>query len=587
MNTTPRYLITAADKRTWKNDHPIVFLGEWCRRDDRPEEWQSLDAIVAAPYGTSQSQLDEDTARVRKLEKTLFKVLVPMLNRHHQKQYSERYWSIVLGHWLRRYASVVFNRYQTFKQCADNYTISGVSEFPDGAYSLVTANSSTFVQACNDPVWNSVFWARIRQLTNCLRVPVEQIEAPDEKSFSLSTPPSSQSASARIRQLLESVSAKLSKKSNVFVINSYLPKKYAFQLHLALGQVPQLWSRDRPKIHEPAESPARQNLAVEMAAKYEEDIETIAATLLWETMPFSYLESLPQITELAENIGWPDNPKTIFTSNNYDSDDFFKVWTANRVMAGARYIIGQHGANVGTFRYSCSSVEEVIADQYITWGWSGDSPRHSKGFIFKYPRPGMLSRDPKGGLLLVEYPPSYQVYVHDQVVLFHKYFKDQTDFVTGLSKVARNQLTVRLPGVSKYMHENEKARWGRFDPNISIDSFEQEISQLIASSRLVIYSYDSTGILETLSQNIPVMAFWEGGFDHLRDSALPYYKALERAGILHFSAQCASKKVSEVYDDVDAWWFGDKVQAARRYFCNQYVVRVDDPISLLKSSLTS
>jgi hypothetical protein len=61
-NQFSRYLITTADERTWKFDRPVIFLGEWCRIYDRKHIWQGMDAIVAAPYGLTQSKKDADYA---------------------------------------------------------------------------------------------------------------------------------------------------------------------------------------------------------------------------------------------------------------------------------------------------------------------------------------------------------------------------------------------------------------------------------------------------------------------------------------------------------------------------------------------
>lgn len=587
MNTTPRFLITTADERTWKSDRPVLFLGEWCRRYDRRSIWESMDAIVAPPYGTSQVQHDRDAAQAKALEEALFELLIPMLNQYHQKHCDSRYWKIILGHWLRRFTNVVFNRFRTLEQCVESHAISGTTAFSSQDYALVTQDSATFVQACNDAIWNNVFWSRIQQLADISGFPVEIIDVPDAKQFEMGRPAPSTSVRIWLRRKLEAISARLSRQSSIFIINSYLPKKTAFWLHIALGQFPQLWSRERPRIIADADPSLRQRLGLELAGQMDDILGKAAAQLLWETMPLCYLEGFGDVSANAERMGWPGNPKAIFTSNNFDSDECFKTWTANRVAKGTRYIVGQHGNNYGTERYLNPALEEEFCDKFITWGWPEDSPKYAKGFVLKYPVPGMLRHDADGGLLLVELAPAYQIYLHDRVVKFSAFFFDQTNLVGALPAAARDSLVVRLPGGSKIMHKNEIARWKAFDPSITVEDHRRPISQLIASSRLVVHSYDSTGILETLSQNIPTMAFWRDGYDHLKDEAIPYYAELEKVGIVHFSAESAARKISEVYDDVTHWWFGQEVQSARRYYCEQYAVNVDNPIRVLKSLLAS
>ena len=53
----------------------------------------------------------------------------------------------------------------------------------------------------------------------------------------------------------------------------------------------------------------------------------------------------------------------------------------------------------------------------------------------------------------------------------------------------------------------DELRWKDFDPAVKVDTGEVDIRDLISRSRLVVHSYDSTGILETLNLNIPTLAF--------------------------------------------------------------------------------
>ena len=75
MNKQKRYLITTADERTWKFDRPVIFLGEWCRLYDRKHVWESMDAVVAEPYGLGMVKKDADYAEARQLEDKIFPFL--------------------------------------------------------------------------------------------------------------------------------------------------------------------------------------------------------------------------------------------------------------------------------------------------------------------------------------------------------------------------------------------------------------------------------------------------------------------------------------------------------------------------------
>ena len=167
-----------------------------------------------------------------------------------------------------------------------------------------------------------------------------------------------------------------------------------------------------------------------------------------------------------------------------------------------------------------------------------------------------------------------------------KYFEDQKKFVSQLSSAPKQNLIIRLNGLQGDRKFNEENRWFDFDRKLNIDPGRTAIRYLIAESRLVVHSYDSTGILETLSQNIPTLAFWQNDLDHLRDSVKPYYQFLIDSGILHLSSQSVSNKVNEIWEDVESWWKQSLVQDARKNFCDKFAKNCDEPVKTMISILS-
>ena len=50
--------------------------------------------------------------------------------------------------------------------------------------------------------------------------------------------------------------------------------------------------------------------------------------------------------------------------------------------------------------------------------------------------------------------------------------------------------------------------WMNNIPNIEIDQSSQSIYKNIARSKLVVYTYNSTGYLELMAANLPVLLYW-------------------------------------------------------------------------------
>jgi putative transferase (TIGR04331 family) len=586
MKNRPYFLITTADEKTWKFDRHVIFLGDWCRIYNRRHVWKNMDAVVADPYGLSEASKDADNLEARELEKLLLSRISLLLNKFHGVQYTQKFWQIFLGHWLRRYADLMLNRVKTLEACLKKNRISGTAAYAMNNYNLATVDSYSAIWAFNDDRWNNALNQRILDFLDC-GFPVEIIADCGLKSFHMNA--SLESSPGLVKKICRWGYKKLhvlAKEHDAFILNSYLPKILEIGLNFALRQSPQMWFSSDYKVLEQFNSELRVNLSKEMVIKSKSKLTEIMSSMMFEMLPICYLEGFYNLNKAVNELPWPKSPKFIFTSNSFDFDEMFKLWAAKKVEIGIKYIVGQHGANYGTHRHWLShTIEEQTSYMFLTWGWSDELRQHTPAFIFNKPSIKLGNYKKKGGLLLIELPLNHRFTTWDDTAEFAKYFQDQQIFVKELRTIPKRHLTVRLHAASRFHNWDEDARWSAIDSSLKIDAGNVDISNLVSASRLVVHSYDSTGMLETLSQNIPTIAFWPNGFAHLRESAKPFYQLLVDAGIVYTNPKLAAQKVNEVWDDVDLWWRQKHVQIARIEFCNRYAKTSQTPIRDLMNLL--
>ncbi len=591
MTDKPRFLITTAYETTWKFDRPVLFLGEWCLRYDRRDIWVSMDAIVAAPYGLCEGQKAKDSAYVIDVSEALLAELKDVLNDYHKTDHSLRYWRIVLGHWLHRYTSVIFNRWFTLQQALHNYEISGTTVLDSASYSLATPDSISFIWACNDNVWNHVLHSKILRRFASINLETDAnvlgnmpgFREPNESTYR------GRQFKRLFRKTIASILQMLSRNKNAFIINSYLPIKEEIKLQMSLGQAPQLWRSPELVISEPDLS-LRERLALNISGY--QGFDQFVRALLLEILPTCYLEGYPALQHHVGRLPWPKTPKFIFTSGNFDTDEVFKAWTALKVENGVPYYIGQHGANYGTANradtYAANEAQVIeTSDKFLTWGWTDGNSKHTPVFVFNTAGRKPLQQNADGGLLLIEVCLLHSIQTFDQYPKFKIYQEQQFRFVQILPERIHRELIVRLHAEYKKQPWCEEQRWYDHSPATRLENGSQNIRDLISKSRLVVHSYDGTGMLETLTQNIPTLCFWYDGLSHLRESAKPYYEKLRQVGIIHDSAELAARKVAEVWDAVPTWWNSDAVQSVRGLFCDRYARISSRPIKQLKKILLS
>jgi putative transferase (TIGR04331 family) len=567
----------------------VVFLGDWCRRYERKNIWQNLDAVVAAPYALSKSERDFAAAEARKIESTIFPHLCKIMNATHDTDHDERFWRILLGHWFRMYVDVAYNRVKTLEACLRDYKISGTTTYDLESSTLIVNDLSSFFVALNDDIWENVLCGRILLLLSNGRFNLEQLG----ETSALQIVPNMKNDLVRKKEktrtrILVNLKKLLNfgvRDSDALITYSYLPKLTEIRLQLALGQAPNFWDSTQPELTSKPNMILRANLAKELTMPTNNTVASIVAKLVFELIPVCYLEGFREMKDISELQNLPRNPKFVFTSARFQTDEVFKFWIAYKVVNGTRYFIGQHGNNYGTLRYFNLTNEELTSDRFLTWGWSEDSMKHVPAFVLKTAGRRERKYDKAGGLLLIENFIILRRTPWDNYPDYEDYFTEQLAFVTRLDVAVRNELTIRLHAQYRNLKWNELDRWNEFDSSLKVDTGQSPINDLLAKNRLIVHSYDSTGILETLSLNIPTLAFWQNEFDHLRESVKPYYQLLLDAGIIHFSVDSISTKVNEVWDNVEVWWSQPEIQQARVEFCNNFARNNNHPIRDLKSIL--
>lgn len=586
MSDKPRFLITTADERSWRTDRPLLFLGEWCRLYERRGMWENLDAEVVPPYGWNKGQREADYAYVHGLCESLLLELSEALNRYHETKHSSRYWRIVLGTWLHRFTAIAFNRWATIQFALGSYDVSEtvVLDFPRER--LIPSDYLSFARLYRIDDWNHAIYGRIlRDWTNvrCNAVAVDDIS---EKNRQFTLVPSitlKQHVKRFIATRTKALAEALSRPTDAFFISTYLPFIQECKLQLALGQIPV------PRL-----SPPTKKVAPDLYIRSQFRLNTnglrgfehFIREIIPEQIPICSLEGYSALLESVANLPWPSKPRLIFTSNSFDSDEAFKAWAAAKIEMGIPYIIGQHGANYGTAQFAPSEIHEVAtADRYLTWGWEDNCTKHYPAAALTVIGKSSGRWNSGGGLILVERGGGHREEPWDEVSVFKEYLENQFKFVERLPDYIKKKVTVRLYSAHLYLNWSEDLMWKERFPKIRLDLGAEPIGNLINSNRLIVFSYNSTGILETLARNIPTLFFWNPVHWPFRSNAQPYFDRLKQVGIFHETSESVSVKVNEIWDNVDGWWNQDDVQEARQVFCDRFARVSKNPIQELKAAL--
>jgi putative transferase (TIGR04331 family) len=569
-----RFLVTTALEQTWPTENePVLFLGEWCRLYSRKERWSKMDAEVTAYHWDNRRQLYSDYKYLQELYEQLLSELASQLNEIHNVSHSLRYWRILVGVWLGYFTQVMFDRWTCIKKSTSGAeTLTTIISSSDQV-GLVPNDMKDFNRLFHDEEWNHhIYSVILKKYTNVLIVEKQSSRENIPLIFS-----SSKTRRPNLGGLLKkSILSTYTKIASAFVLSNdaffaatYLGLRDEMLLQFKLKQIPQIYFAIKMAPHV-VDSSLRSWL---LDGKSGSEFEVFVRYMIPKQIPVLYLEGYEALTKQADRQCWPKQPKLIFTSNAFSSDEVFKVACAKMTERGVPLVIGQHGGHYGAGLWSFPEDHELsISDYYLSWGWDDPKHKHIRP-VAKLKLHTQRARDKNPPHRVTLVTATLQRYSGTMMSSFMssqylKYLQDMFAFVKQLPENMRQSLTVRLYPQDEGWSQVE--RWRENFIDIELDSGQSDFFTLMQESKIFICTYNATTFLESFSLDVPTIVFWNPHHWELRESAIPYFDELKSVGVFHESPVTAALHCAAIWDDVEAWWQSVAVKSAIKNFCNRY-----------------
>jgi putative transferase (TIGR04331 family) len=545
-----------------------IFLGSWCLKNFEDFLNAKNGNHILHYHWDDRVKFHKDYFNLDALYEKILSRFSNLLNAIHKVDNNVDYWRIIIGPWLRYCLDALFDRYECIRLAMKSGKISSCNL---GNYEIKDwcpkDFSSFWVYFLTDE-WNEVIFSE------CIKYHNLSFSINDKLFFKPQRIKNSKSIKKSYKYLLKTLLNLVGKyKRGAVFVAPYTSYKKIFKLQLRLKQIPNILFTDIPNIETSTCDKRRSFFLKDIKNS---GFEGFVDELLPSLIPKSYLENFSYIKNFVLK-SLPHNPRQIFTSNAYQSDDVFKIWVAEKKLTGTKYYIGQHGGNFGSARLCQTEVHQLkTSDKYLSWGWKSNKFNNIEIIpSIQLSERSSIKPLKKGKILHVlnaipRYFYSYQSFPNAEHFLL--YLNDQLDFLSHLNHENRLDLCIRLD------RSGEKRSWDIFNLlsregfSSNIDPNKESILQLLRESRLCVSTTNTTVFLETLSLNFPTVIFWNPNHSELREQSAHYFKLLEKAEVLFYCPMQAAKKVNSISSNIDAWWFSEKVQTARKKFCERYAL---------------
>ena len=158
-----RFLITTALEETWRDNEPVLFLGEWCRRYSRKDRWLKMDVEVLPYHWDDRTKLHADYQYLQGFYERLLQDLAIQLNQIHNVDHNLRYWRILIGPWLGYFTQMLFDRWTSIQQAINQYDLSGTIVLTGKRERLIPNDMVDFTRLFVENEWNQHIYAIILQ----------------------------------------------------------------------------------------------------------------------------------------------------------------------------------------------------------------------------------------------------------------------------------------------------------------------------------------------------------------------------------------------------------------------------------------
>lgn len=524
-----------------------------------------------------QNKHDRDVYLQTCKEKVL-PILVQELNKYHNIKYNEAQWQLLIGSWLNTLLFQFYDKYckiLSFNSYYDEQVnIILVEHDNDGSPPLDFAEFMD--RSSNSDDYHLMMYddlLQIIELNNSINIiEKKQFQYHFDYSFHIHS-----KYKAKIYNFLIQIYKSITRKNDKLVFSHcYFPKGFTFRMMkkskgYITDYITNWYLMDRQNVPNTIDWLWRKN---SISSDGLEHFEKIVCKLVKKYMPITYVEGFSFLMKrMKYRYRYAMNPNAImYSCVQGQADEIFKVYLMEMKKNGVTLCDVQHGGNYSIDTSNSFSMEYDACDIFYTWGWTLQT--NSKCLFKPMPISKMFditittANDARNDntlnddnyILYINYlypkhatSPSYRVEFHaiNQ--------EEEIDFLKNLDERVKKRMKFRIYPEDYGWHFKDKLK-AISKEEINYDT-NHSLYKSLEKARLVIITDWSTTAIEALTYNKPTIILRKSE-NEIEEAAKPYIQRLIDAGIVVENWYALKKKVEEISNSIEIWWYDQKRQNA-------------------------
>ena len=535
-----------------------------------------FDAIKFPDF--SKQEIYDKYEFCEKIFNSLLKDLVIELNSIHKIDYSQRSWDIIIGRWLREIIQISYKNYLQIDYALKNYNINKIYSIDYKNYDLAVDDTLSQSAAFSNSEWLFSLYSKLLDYLNYKKEIVSNLPKksffifPKKKIFPI------RKKESGVKKLFFKIIFLMKyfvNTNNYAVINkTYLPFINEKMLELKFFQIPLMWPEIEVKYKD-----RNQNLRSNIKFSIKNVIDPVEIFLrinLPNLLPTFVLENFQNIKKISNGNLYPKKPKFIFTSASHYYDEVFKVYAANQIKNKVPYFIGQHGNNFFSIIRCNYASEHNYSDKIISWGIKKD-PKIINSFNFRTINHRKRSFNKNGKLIMLLddfVNPPWDLSRNDSDQ--QKQIETSIKIIQSLRTDIKKNTILRLR--DHYFIEYFGKKYVDFYKNlgVTIEAGRKDVNKLFSQSRLSLFNYDSTGVLENYTYNLPTLFIVSRNyFNCLTSEVERKYQMLLDNNLMFVDEKKLIEHINNHWSNITEWWMSEKNQKIIKEFNKDFNVKSD------------
>lgn len=526
----------------------------------------------------------EQMSYLIKLTSEIINDLSFFLNEIHKKNFSTRYWQILTGHIVN---SLSINLYYYYCQ----YEVL-FSKYPENEkFKLIInkGNTSFDFNHRNDFFINSLSEEYQSYLATLVIKYFNKEVTIEDRASKIQQNRNPQNK-FNLKKIFYRISTYIYTRINNIQFYQIISFNIVYiKLHLKFKQFPLFFNDNwNIKTISNKDLTLKRNSLLYSSIKINNPFENILRGELVNLLPNQIIEDYEFYRLKSLKFYSKKKPKYIFLSNFIATPLLLEHIAISAEKYNTKLFLLQHGGAYGimdTFWQENHDIE--CSDKYLSWGWElSNIKKIIKFSSFRMYSLKMMRKKNKNREGIIIYALSNSKVPYEIISSYTgpdeiNYLSSIKLFSESLDEKVKNVINIRIH--PSFLDKNNVNFWKYAFPKSSININNLKHGyQLMLSSKLVVVTYNATVILEALTLNIPIIAFWNFNITLMSKEAILLHQPLIDANIIFRNPEAAANHINLIYDNIDIWWNSEKVQNAISFFLNIYA-NTENPIKNLNT----